>query len=101
MQERLESDCVDRSIKIKDTLMFYLYLMRRQYFHDCNKRTATLFVNLLFNFYGLNCFLWFPTLDELAVFLDKLQFYYENVEFKTDFEFVDYLYSTWLVDFSV
>lgn len=101
LQERLESDCVDRSIKIKDTLMFYLYLMRRQYFHDCNKRTATLFVNLLFNFYGLNCFLWFPTLDELAVFLDKLQFYYENVEFKTDFEFVDYLYSTWLVDFSV
>ena len=101
LQERLESDCVDRSIKIKDTLMFYLYLMRRQYFHDCNKRTATLFVNLLFNFYGLACFLWFPTLDELAVFLDKLQFYYENVEFKTDFEFVDYLYSTWLVDFSV
>lgn len=101
LQERLESDCVDRSIKIKDTLMFYLYLMRRQYFHDCNKRTATLFVNLLFNFYGLNCFLWFPTLDDLAVFLDKLQFYYENVEFKTDFEFVDYLYSTWLVDFSV
>lgn len=101
LQERLKSDCVDRSIKIKDTLMFYLYLMRRQYFHDCNKRTATLFVNLLFNFYGLNCFLWFPTLDELAVFLDKLQFYYENVEFKTDFEFVDYLYSTWLVDFSV
>ena len=101
LQERLESDCVDRNIKIKDTLMFYLYLMRRQFFHDCNKRTATLFVNLLFNHYDLNCFLWFPTLEELAVFLDKLQFCYENIEFKTDFEFVDYLYSTWLVDFSV
>lgn len=101
LQERLESDCVDRNIKIKDTLMFYLYLMRRQFFHDCNKRTATLFVNLLFNHYDLNCFLWFPTLEDLAVFLDKLQFCYENIEFKTDFEFVDYLYSTWLVDFSV
>lgn len=101
LQERLKSDCVDRSIKIKDTLMFYLYLMRRQYFHDCNKRTATLFVNLLFNHYDLNCFLWFPTLEELDGFLGRLKMCYESVALNTDLEFVDYLRSTWLVDFSV
>ena len=75
--------------------------MRRQYFHDCNKRTATLFVNLLFNFYDLNCFLWFPTLEELEVFLDKLKVCYENVDLNTDLEFVDYLRSTWFIDFSL
>ena len=101
LKETLSSEYIDRYVKVEQILMFYVYLMRRQVFYDCNKRTATLFVNLLFNHYDLNCFLWFPTLEELAVFLDKLQFCYENIEFKTDFEFVDYLYSTWLVDFSV
>ena len=100
LKETLSSEYIDRYVKVEQILMFYVYLMRRQFSYDCNKRTATLFVNLLFNHYDLNCFLWFPTLEELAVFLDKLQFCYENIEFKPDLEFVDYLYSTWLVDFS-
>ena len=100
-QEILNSEGTARYVKIEQVLMFYLFLMRRQYFHDCNKRTATLFVNLLFNFYDLNCFLWFPTLEELEVFLDKLKVCYESVDLNTDLEFVDYLRSTWFIDFSL
>lgn len=99
IQEILNSEDNERYVKVEQILMFYLFLMRRQYFHDCNKRTATLFVNLLFNYYDLNCFLWFPTLEELDGFLDKLKVCYENVSLITDFEFVSYLRSNWLVDF--
>ena len=56
---------------------------------------------LLFNHYDLNCFLWFPTLEELEVFLDKLKVCYESVDLNTDLEFVDYLRSTWFIDFSL
>lgn len=101
LKETLSSEYIDRYVKVEQILMFYVYLMRRQYFHDCNKRTATLFVNLLFNFYDLNCFLWFPTLEELEVFLDKLKVCYESVDLNTDLEFVDYLRSTWFIDFSL
>lgn len=99
VQEILSSDDTSRYVKIEQILMFYLFLMRRQYFHDCNKRTATLFVNLLFNYYDLNYFLWFPTLEELDGFLAKLKVCYENVDLIADFEFVSYLRSNWLVDF--
>lgn len=54
LKETLSSDYIDRYVKVEQILMFYVYLMRRQFFHDCNKRTATLFVNLLFNHYDLN-----------------------------------------------
>lgn len=101
LKEILSSKDTSRYVKIEQILLFYLCLMRRQYFHDCNKRTATLFVNLLFNFYDLNCFLWFPTLEELEVFLDKLKVCYENVDLNTDLEFVDYLRSTLLVDLNM
>lgn len=101
VQEILSSDDTSRYVKIEQILLFYLCLMRRQYFHAYNKRTATLFVNLLFNHYDLNCFLWFPTLEELEVFLDKLKVCYENVDLNTDLEFVDYLRSTWFIDFSL
>lgn len=101
LKEILSSKDTSRYVKIEQILLFYLCLMRRQYFHDCNKRTATLFVNLLFNFYDLNCFLWFPTLEELEVFLDKLKVCYESVDLNTDLEFVDYLRSTWFIDFSL
>lgn len=99
IQEILNSEDNERYVKIEQILMFYLFLMRRQYFHDCNKRTATLFVNLLFNYYDLNCFLWFPTLEELDGFLAKLKVCYENVGLITDFEIVSYLRSNGLVDF--
>lgn len=101
IQEILSSENTARCVKIEQILMFYLFLMQRQYFHDCNKRTVTLFVNLLFNHYDLNCFLWFPTLEELDGFLDRLKVCYESISLNTDLEFVDYLRSTWLVDFSV
>lgn len=101
LKEILSSKDTSRYVKIEQILLFYLCLMRRQYFHDCNKRTVTLFVNLLFHFYDLNCFLWFPTLEELEVFLDKLKVCYESVDLNTDLEFVDYLRSTWFIDFSL
>lgn len=101
LKETLSSDYIDHYVKVEQILHFYVYLMRRQFFHDCNKRTATLFVNLLFNFYGLNCFLWFPTLEELDTFLARLKVCYENQEYNTDCEFVDYLKANWLVNLSM
>lgn len=97
-QDILSSEDVDRYVKIEYTLVFYLCLMRRQFFHDCNKRTATLFVNLLFNHYDLNCFLWFPTLEELDKVLSRLKLCYEIGDFGTDSAFVDYISSQFLVD---
>lgn len=101
LKETLSSDYIDRYVKVEQILMFYVYLMRRQFFHDCNKRTATLFVNLMFNYYDLDCFLWFPTLEELDTFLAKLKVCYENQEYNTDCEFVDYLKANWLVNLSM
>lgn len=101
LKETLSSDYIDRCVKVEQILMFYVYLMRRQFFHDCNKRTATLFVNLLFNHYDLNCFLWFPTLEELEKILGRLKLCYEIGDFGTDSDFVDYISSQYLVDLSV
>lgn len=101
LKETLSSDYIDRYVKVEQILMFYIYLMRRQFFHDCNKRIATLFVNLMFNYYDLDCFLWFPTLEELDTFLAKLKVCYENQEYNTDCEFVDYLKANWLVNLSM
>ena len=97
----LSSELFDRQYKVEQLLHFYVYLMRRQFFHDCNKRTATLFVNLLFNHYDLDCFLWFPTLDELDKFLSRLKLCYEDGDIGVDSAFVDYISSQFLVDLSV
>lgn len=101
LKDTLSSEYIDRYVKVEQILHFYVYLMRRQFFHDCNKRTATLFVNLMFNYYDLDCFLWFPTLEELDTFLAKLKVCYENQEYNTDCEFVDYLKANWLVNLSL
>lgn len=101
LKDTLSSEYIDRYVKVEQILHFYVYLMRRQFFHDCNKRTATLFVNLMFNYYDLDCFLWFPTLEELDTFLAKLKVCYENQEYTTDCEFVDYLKANWLVNLSM
>ena len=101
LKEKLNSDYEERYVKVDQILHFYVFLMRRQFFHDCNKRTATLFVNLLFNFYGLSCFLWFPTLEELDKVLSRLKMCYEVGDLGTDSAFVDYLSSQFFVDLTV
>lgn len=101
LKDTLSSEYIDRYVKVEQILMFYVYLMRRQFFHDCNKRTATLFVNLLFNHYDLNCFHWFPTLEELDKVLGRLKLCYEIGDFGTNSTFVDYISSTCLIDLSL
>ena len=101
LKDTLSSEYIDRYVKVEQVLHFYVYLMRRQFFHDCNKRTATLFINLLFNHYDLNCFLWFPTLEELDKVLSRLKLCYEIGDFGTNSAFVDYISSQYVVDLSV
>lgn len=100
LKESLAFNTPNIQDKVDQILHFYIYLVKRQFFHDCNKRTATLFVNLLFNHYELNYSLWFPTLEELDTYLDKLKLCYENHGHIEDYEFVSYLKADWLVDFS-
>lgn len=64
--------------KINYILGIYCFLMRQQYFLDCNKRTSYLFTNYLFKYYKLDCILWLPPLSKEDVFLSKLKVLYED-----------------------
>jgi hypothetical protein len=64
--------------KITSCLQFYIFLMKRQYFIDANKRTAYLFVNSLLRDFGLNVILLLPKLSSYDTFNLKLKHYYEG-----------------------
>lgn len=64
--------------KVKVCLEFLIFLMKRQYFIDANKRTAYLFVNSLLRDFGTGKILLLPSLKNYETFNALLKKYYEG-----------------------
>lgn len=64
--------------KVKICLEFLIFLMKRQYFIDANKRTAYLFVNSLLRDFGTGKILLLPDLKNYETFNALLKKYYEG-----------------------
>lgn len=64
--------------KVKVCLEFLIFLMKRQYFIDANKRTAYLFVNSLLRDFGTGKILLLPDLKNYETFNALLKKYYEG-----------------------
>ena len=64
--------------KVKICLNFFIFLMKRQYFIDANKRTAYLFVNSLLRDFGTGKILLLPDLKNYETFNALLKKYYEG-----------------------
>lgn len=67
-----------KDAKITACVQFYIFLMKRQYFIDANKRTAYLFANSLLRDFGLDVVLLLPKLSSYDTFNLKLKHYYEG-----------------------
>lgn len=67
---------IDKKVKI--CLEFFVFLMKRQYFIDANKRTAYLFVNSLLRDFGTGKILLLPDLKNYETFNALLKKYYEG-----------------------
>lgn len=85
-----------KEIKINTCLQFYIFLMKRQYFLDANKRTAYLFVNSLLRDFNLNAILLLPKLSSYDTFNLKLKHYYEGDD-ESGRLFVSYIKRYYLV----
>lgn len=64
--------------KVKICLDLFIFLMKRQYFIDANKRTAYLFVNSLLRDFGIGKILLLPDLKNYKNFSKLLKAYYEG-----------------------
>lgn len=64
--------------KVRTCLNFFIFLMKRQYFIDANKRTAYLFVNSLLRDFGTGKILLLPDLKNYETFNALLKKYYEG-----------------------
>ena len=64
--------------KVRVCLEFFIYLMKRQYFIDSNKRTAYLFVNSLLRDFRTGKILLLPDLKNYETFNALLKKYYEG-----------------------
>lgn len=64
--------------KVKVCLSLFVFLMKRQYFIDANKRTAYLFVNSLLRDFGIGKILLLPNLKNYKNFNKLLKAYYEG-----------------------
>lgn len=64
--------------KVKVCLSLFVFLMKRQYFIDANKRTAYLFVNSLLRDFSIGKILLLPNLDNYENFNKLLKAYYEG-----------------------
>lgn len=64
--------------KVRVCLNLFIFLMKRQYFIDANKRTAYLFVNSLLRDFGTGKILLLPDLKNSETFNALLKKYYEG-----------------------
>lgn len=64
--------------KVRVCLNLFIFLMKRQYFIDANKRTAYLFVNSLLRDFGTGKILLLPDLKNYETFNALLKKYYEG-----------------------
>lgn len=64
--------------KVNVCLSLFVFLMKRQYFIDANKRTAYLFVNSLLRDFGIGKILLLPDLKNYETFNKLLKAYYEG-----------------------
>lgn len=64
--------------KVKVCLSLFVFLMKRQYFIDANKRTAYLFVNSLLRDFGVGKILLLPNLKNYENFNKLLKKHYEG-----------------------
>ena len=64
--------------KVRLCLELFVFLMKRQYFIDANKRTAYLFVNSLLRDFGIGKILLLPDLKNYKNFSKLLKAYYEG-----------------------
>ena len=64
--------------KVRLCLELFVFLMKRQYFIDANKRTAYLFVNSLLRDFGIGKILLLPDLKNYKNFSKLLKDYYEG-----------------------
>ena len=83
--------------KVRLCLELFVFLMKRQYFIDANKRTAYLFVNSLLRDFGIGKILLLPNLKNYENFNKLLKAYYEGG--KTDkLKLINYLNRYYIKD---
>lgn len=83
--------------KVKICLDFFIFLMKRQYFIDANKRTAYLFVNSLLRDFGTGKILLLPDLKNYETFNALLKKYYEG-SYQEGINLINYLNRYYIKD---
>ena len=83
--------------KVKVCLNFLIFLMKRQYFIDANKRTAYLFINSLLRDFGVGKILLLPDLKNYETFNKLLKEYYEGSQ-SEGIKLVNYLNRYYIKD---
>lgn len=84
-------------MKVRTCLNFFIFLMKRQYFIDANKRTAYLFVNSLLRDFGTGKILLLPDLKNYEIFNALLKKYYEGSQ-QDSIKLINYLNRYYIKD---
>ena len=83
--------------KVKICLDLFIFLMKRQYFIDANKRTAYLFINSLLRDFGIGKILLLPNLKNYENFNKLLKKHYEGGQ-KDKLKLINYLNRYYIKD---
>lgn len=83
--------------KVKVCLSLFVFLMKRQYFIDTNKRTAYLFVNSLLRDFGIGKILLLPNLKNYENFNKLLKKHYEGGQ-TDELKLINYLNRYYIKD---